>query len=133
MLESIYEKFEFYINIAYTLPFIGFAIGLILMLITAFLEVKYTCVDDKKASIFGKIMIISAIFGCCSIFTLLISTFIGYHYEDKFNNIIKENTNSYSLYVNGIEVESNNIDIDKFNFEDISIDDKNHKIFVVMD
>jgi hypothetical protein len=133
MLESIYEKFEFYINIAYAIPLFGFAIGLILMLITAFLGVKYTCVDDKKASIFEKIMIISAIFGCCSIFTLLISTFIGYHYEDKFNNIIKENTNSYSLYVNGIEVESNNIDIDKFSFEDISVDDENHKIFVVMD
>lgn len=133
MLEPIYEKFSNIINIAYAIPLFGFVIGLIVMLITAFLEVKYTCVDDKKASIFGKLMIINAIIAVCSLFALLISTLIAYLYEAKFNNIIKENTNSYTIYVNGIEVEANNIDIDKFNFEDISVDDENHKIFVVMD
>lgn len=133
MLEPIYEKFELYVNIAYAIPMIGFAIGMISMLITGLLEVEYTCVNEKKESFFHKLMIGSAIFGVCSIFSLLISTAIGYHYEEKFNTMIKENTDSYSLYVNGIEVEENNIDIDKFNFEDISIDDENHKIFVVMD
>jgi len=133
MLESIYEKFVLYINIAYAIPLIGFVVGVIVMLITAFLEVKYTCVDDKKASIFGKLMVIGGIFGICSLPLLIISSFIDCHYENKFNNIIKENITSYSLYVNGIEIEPDNIDIDKFNFEDISVDDENHKIFVVMD
>lgn len=133
MLESIYEKFEFYINIAYAIPLFGFVVGIIAMLITGFLSVKYTCKDSKKALIFDRLMCISAIFGVCSLLSILISVLINCHYEEKFNNIIKENTNSYSLYVNGIEVEANNIDIDKFNFEDISVDDENHKIFVVMD
>lgn len=43
-----------YINIAYAIPLFGFVIGVIVILITGFLEVKYTCVNDKKPSIFGK-------------------------------------------------------------------------------
>jgi len=133
MLEPIYENFSNIISIAYVIPLFGFAIGMISMLITGFLEVKYTCVNEKKESMFHKLTIASAIFGVCSLFSLLISTLIDCHYEDKFNTLIKENMDSYSLYVNGIEVEPDNIDIDKFSFEDISVDDENHKIFVVMD
>lgn len=133
MLEPIYEKFELYIGIAYAIPLIGFVVGMISMLITGFLEVKYTCVNEKKESMFHKLMVASAIFGVCSLFSLLISTIVNGYYEEKFNTMIKENTESYSLYVNGIEVEPDNIDIYKFSFEDISVDDENHKIFVVMD
>lgn len=133
MLEPIYEKFESYISIAYAIPLFGFVIGMIAMLITGLLGAKYTCVNDKKASRFEKLMVISAIVGICFLLALLISALINYHYEEAFNNIIKENTNSYTIYVNGIEVEPDNIDIDKFNFEDISVDDEHHKIFVVMD
>lgn len=71
---------------------------------------------------------------CFLVIFFLIGFYIYSDYQDsKFRSRLNSVSDSYSIYINGSRVDSDDICLDKFNSNDIVIDDDQEKIIITLD